>query len=103
VRVVSRAASPQEIGIARDPRVLGVAVSRIVLRSDTKAHTIYADDPILADGFHDYEPNLGFRWTNGEATLSSSMFAGIEGSLALELHVAATGCYIADANCQAAA
>ena len=32
VRIVSRGGAPQELGVARDPRVLGVALWRITLR-----------------------------------------------------------------------
>ena len=35
-----------------------------------------AGDPILTDGFHDYEPAGRVRWTNGNAGLPDALFAG---------------------------
>jgi hypothetical protein len=65
VWLVSRASAPDEIGVARDPRVLGVPVRRIVA-DDT---VIPASDVSLREGFHNYEPAERIRWTNGRARL----------------------------------
>jgi hypothetical protein len=53
VRIVSRAGSPAELGLARDPRVLGVSVRQIVLRQRGRFRVIETDDSSLADGFMD--------------------------------------------------
>ena len=40
VRIVSRAGIPSELGLARDPRLLGIAVQRIALRQGTRFRVI---------------------------------------------------------------
>jgi hypothetical protein len=61
VRLVSRAAAPAELGLARDPRVLGVAVRRIELWQGPRVCVLEADDERLVDGFHAYEVDGGIR------------------------------------------
>ncbi len=79
IRVVSRAAAPDELGVARDPRKLGVALKKIeVLRGSLFALIDLADDR-LADGFHAYEPEIAIRWTDGDAKLPAELFARFEG------------------------
>lgn len=79
IRIVSRAAAPDELGVARDPRKLGVALKNIeVLRGSVFA-LIDAADERLANGFHDYEPDIAIRWTNGDAELPAELFAGFKG------------------------
>ena len=73
IRIVSRDAIPAELGIARDPRALGVAVREIVLERGLSRVRIAADDPRLTDGFHDYEPSGDRRWTNGDASLPAEL------------------------------
>jgi hypothetical protein len=93
VRVVSRAAVPAELGLARDSRRLGIAVSRISLWRGARLRMIEASDPVLEVGFHLFEPELGMRWTDGDALIPASLFAGWSGSCQLELHVACTTQY----------
>jgi hypothetical protein len=76
VRLVSRAASPAELGLARDPRVLGVAVRRVELWQGPRVSVIDADDFRLSDGFHAYEPDGGIRWTDGDAGLPVGTVSG---------------------------
>jgi hypothetical protein len=76
VRLVSRAAAPAELGLARDPRVLGVAVRRIELWQGPKVRVVDADDERLAEGFHPYEADGGIRWTDGDAVLPVDGLAG---------------------------
>jgi hypothetical protein len=45
-------------------------------------------DQRLSDGFHAFEADHAFRWTNGDALLPAEFFAGVEGTCELELHVA---------------
>jgi hypothetical protein len=86
VRIVSRAGAQDELGLARDPRVLGVAVRRIILWRGRHPTVVEADDPRLSEGFHEYETDNGFRWTNGDAVLPPSLFGhGITG---FDLHIA---------------
>lgn len=93
VRIASLAGTPAEIGFARDPRPLGVAIRRIVLWRGYSPTIIDAEDLRLSDGFHAYEADNGFRWTNGEATLPASVFADAEAITGLDLHVASTTRY----------
>ena len=87
VRVCSRAGVPQELGVARDPRLLGVALRRVVVRTGDRVRTIEAGDARLAQGFHDFEADNGFRWTDGDATLPAGLFEGFGSGCEVELHV----------------
>ena len=102
VRIMSRAAAPAELGLARDPRSLGVAVQRIILRQGARFQVIEAHDGRLAEGFHTFEPEGGFRWTNGEAVLPGELFAEFTGPLELLLVVSCTAQYVDDAVDRAA-
>ena len=93
LRVVSRAAAPQELGVDRDPRVLGVPLRRVVARQGTRFKVMEAQDAALADGFHAFEPAGAIRWTNGDAALPSSLFAGIRGAFELVLHIDGSAWY----------
>jgi Hint domain/Calx-beta domain len=96
VRIVSRAGAPAELGLARDPRVLGVALRRLVVRKGTRFEVIEANDGRLIDGFHVFEADCGFRWTDGDATIPAEVFAGYSGSLELILHIGDTAHYLLD-------
>jgi hypothetical protein len=85
LRLVSRAASPAELGLTRDPRMLGVAVRQIRLWQGERLHLLDVADPILASGFHGFEPADGLRWTDGNALLPPALFAGIDGPCDLEV------------------
>jgi hypothetical protein len=96
LRIGSRSAAPAELGLARDPRVLGVALRGVVVRKGTRVQAINAEDTRLGDGFHAFEPDQGFRWTDGDATIPSSLFAGLTGGFEVALHIGATARYRAD-------
>ncbi len=87
IRILSRTAVPQELGLVRDPRQLGVAVRRIMLWQSTRLRTIEAHDAALSEGFHPHEAE-GFRWTNGDAVIPDAMVAGLQGPCTIEVHVA---------------
>jgi hypothetical protein len=89
----SRAAAPAELGVARDPRRLGVALRRIVIRQGTRFRVMEADDPSFVCGFHAFEPDEGFRWTNGDATVPMELFTQFAGPLELVLYVAQSARY----------
>jgi methionine-rich copper-binding protein CopC len=93
VRIASRDTIPEELGIARDPRSLGIALRRIVVRQGTRFVLIGADDARLTDGFHDYEPAGNLRWTNGDAELPAALLAGCRSGSELVLHLAGTARY----------
>jgi hypothetical protein len=103
LRIASRAGSPQELGLARDPRILGVALKRITLRQSTRCVVLDASDERLSEGFHDYEAELGLRWTDGDATVPAELFEGVDGPFELELHVTGGTRYSADYAVHAAA
>jgi hypothetical protein len=75
VIVASRVGVPSELGIARDPRALGVALRRVAIRQGAKFMLVNADDKRLMAGFHDYEPSGRLRWTDGRAALPIAVFA----------------------------
>jgi hypothetical protein len=93
VRVVSRSGSPAELGLMRDPRELGVAVRRIALRQGSRFCIVDAAEALLAEGFHDFEVDNGFRWTDGDAALPDRLFASFDGSTELVLHIGGTTQY----------
>jgi Hint domain len=103
VRLISHAAAPQELGLSRDPRSLGVALRRIVVRQGTRFRTFQADDTQMVEGFHAFEPDNGFRWTDGDALLPLDIFVGFTGPFELVLHIGETAQYIDDGACHRAA
>ena len=92
-RVVSREGVPAEVGVARDPRSLGVALRRIELRRGAKLALIEADDHRLVHGWHGYEPDDRLRWTNGDAELPAALFSGFSGDMELLLQLAGSMSY----------
>jgi len=94
VRIVSRAGTPAELGLARDPRLLGIAVQRIALRQGTRFRVIEPADALLEDGFHAFEPDNGLRWTDGDAFVPPVLFDGFDGPTELVLHVGCTTQYV---------
>ena len=103
VRIVTRAAVPQEMGLARDPRCLGVAVRRIAVRKHTHFQVVGAADADLTDGFYPFEAETGLRWTNGDAAIPNAMFDGFRGSCEVVVHLSATAHYIDDGEIAAVA
>ena len=93
IRILSRAGAPDELGLARDPRVLGVAIQRIVLWQGQQATVIEAEDERLRTGFHAYEADGGLRWTDGNAELSPDMFKELDGAITIDIYVAGTARY----------
>ena len=103
VRIVSRAAVPQELGLARDPRLLGVAVRRVVVRAGSRFRTLRAGDPTLTEGFHAFEADAGVRWTDGDAALPGHVFDGFPGACEVVVHLGGTAAYIDDGDVKAVA
>ena len=104
IRIVSRAAAPQELGLARDPRSLGVALRRILVRRAAKLRIFEAEDPRLTLGFHAFEPDNGFRWTDGDSVLPVELLRDFAAPAILTLELRSTAHYIpgGDASRQAA-
>ena len=93
VRIVSRGGAQDELGLARDPRMLGVALQRIILWWGRHPTVIEADNPLLSQGFHAYEPANRFRWTNGNAVLPVALFERPGCITGFDLKVASTTWY----------
>jgi hypothetical protein len=82
IRLLSRAAIPAQCETASgDHRRLGIAVAGMT----ADGQTIHLDDPRLTTGWH--QPEAGWRWTDGEATLI------LEGIRSLQINVALTTTY----------
>jgi hypothetical protein len=96
VRIVSRSAVPQELGLARDQRSLGVALRRIVVRRGARSRTAKADDARLTTGFHQYESDNDFVWTDGDAAVPADLLAGFSGPVEIVLMIGGTTRYIDD-------
>jgi hypothetical protein len=98
VRIVSRTGVPQELGTVRDPRPLGVALQQIVLIRGGRMRSVGADSTLLTQGFHDYEPDDGIRWTNGDAALPASLFDDATGPTELALRLGGTTSYLVEGD-----
>jgi len=87
VRIISRTGVPQEMGLARDPRCLGVALRRITVTHGAQIRAIEAQDALLTDGFHGYEVDDDIRWTNGDAAMPAGLLDGFAGPLEISLRL----------------
>ena len=103
VVIASRDAVPAELGLARDPRSLGVALQHIAVRQGAQFEVLKANDPRLVDGFHDYEATDDLRWTNGYAALPAGVFARLQsGGVEIVLTLAGATRYLDDGKSMAA-
>ncbi len=93
LRIASRSAAPDVLGLARDPRLLGVAVTRIVAFGAGGSGVLWPHDPNLQAGWHALETDNRWRWTNGSAEVPAALFAEIEGAIGIELTVASVAQY----------
>jgi hypothetical protein len=91
IRIASRNAIPQEIGLSADLRRLGVSIERIVLRSKNVTIAIDPGEASLAEGFHEAEPD--HRWTDGDALLPRHFHECLSGGLTVEIRAGALDCY----------
>ena len=97
-RIVSRIGVPQELGVARDPRQLGVAIRRISAWKGAKVSMMDGADPLLTEGFHPFETDNGFRWTNGNALLPTAIFDAMDDIVEVELHIGCTTTYLLESD-----
>jgi hypothetical protein len=93
IRIISRAAAPQEVGFARDPRTLGVALRQVRLWKGRLLRVLGADDAAWEDGCHAFEEDNGIRWTDGDAAIPSGLFEGFSGAVELSLHLGCATLY----------
>jgi hypothetical protein len=103
VRIASRSVVPQELGLARDARSLGVALRKIIVRQGTKFRIAKANDARLACGFHYFEEANDFVWTDGDASSPAELLAGFSGALEIVSVVAGTTRYVDDGEKRSAA
>jgi hypothetical protein len=96
VRIVSRAGAPQELGLSRDPRPLGVALRQIVVTQGRRTQIVGAEDKRLTKGFYEFEVDNGIRWTDGDAAVPAGLFAGMSGAGMLILNLGQTTQYLAE-------
>ena len=99
VRVLSRSGVPQELGIGRDARALGVALKRLTVGDGAAMRVFTADDPALddadrTDGLHGFEPTDAIRWTNGDAGLPGTLFDAVNGLVSLTLTLGGATSYV---------
>jgi hypothetical protein len=94
VRIVSRASAPDELGLSRDPRPLGVALRSIALMAGPRRYLVEASDACLRDGFHGYEPDEDIRWTNGNALLPADLFTDCSMPIDVELLISGANRYL---------
>ncbi|HET6309268.1 MAG TPA: DUF4347 domain-containing protein [Rhodopila sp.] len=103
VIIASRSAVPSELGLARDPRPLGVALRRVEILQGAQYMLLVADDQRLAAGFHGYEPTDHLRWTDGYAELPIDAFVRFSKGAAMILHLGGTTHYLETGPAQQAA
>jgi hypothetical protein len=98
LHLVSRAAAPDVLGLARDPRVLGVAVRKVVAFGGGISRTLPFTDPLWQAGWHAIEAENGWRWTDGSAAVPAALFEGIDGAIGLEITVGSFARYLVEAR-----
>ena len=98
LRIRSRVCNPTRLGTARDPRDLGVAVRRIVLRGNGAELVLGYDWPGLTEGTNAPEPAERIRWTTGDAGMPGRALAAFDGPVAVELELGMTTRYPAPAT-----
>jgi len=91
--IASRCGAQDELGLCRDPRTLGVALTRIVLWRGGVPSVIDADDPLLVQGFHAYEQEEGSIWTNGAGVIPAAYLDGTRTPDGVEVQVRMTTRY----------
>ncbi|HEY4171617.1 MAG TPA: Hint domain-containing protein [Rhodopila sp.] len=96
VRILSRRVVPQELGLARDARELGVALRSVLVRKGTKFRVAKARDPRLVSGFHPYEAADDLIWTDGDATIPADLLSGFSGRVEVVLTLAGATQYVDD-------
>ena len=99
VNVVSRAASPSELGLARDARQLGIAVRQIRIWKGRHLKVLDAANSELTNGFQNFEPELGIRWTNGSGAIPTNSLPDMDGPFDLEIVLDGQTQYPVDRGC----
>ena len=93
-RLISLSGVPQELGVSRDDRELGVAVRQLLLEQcDGRWRALTAEDACLSDGYHAFEADIGIRWTTGDAAIPSELFDGMAGAGTLRVFLGCSTVY----------
>jgi hypothetical protein len=85
LHIRSRSVIPAASGHCRDGRLLGVAISRLVLKQRGITIEIPYGADLFPEGAHGIE--AGFRWTKGDLAFSPNLLAHIEEEANLEVHL----------------
>ena len=93
VVIASREIVPAELGIAGDPRSLGVALRQRAVRHGTEFILLDADDERLTAGFYADEADGHLRWTDGYAELPAAVFARFDKGAEVMLHLGGATLY----------
>ncbi len=87
LRIGSRVCNPVRMGTGRDPRDLGVALRRLVLRGEGAELVLGWDSAWLTEGFNGPEPDARSRWTTGDAVVPARALAAFEGALEVDVEL----------------
>jgi hypothetical protein len=68
-----------------DQRVLGVSITKVVLRSDHQSTEIEHANALLSDGFHESE--AAHRWTSGNASIPEKLIKTLADAVTAEVHL----------------
>jgi len=60
-------------------------VRQLTLSKGVCLRILDADDGRLIDGFHDFEWDNGWRWTDGDAGIPEAMFEGMRNAPMLQI------------------
>lgn len=101
IRLVSRHGRPDELGLNRDARRLGLHLWRLRVVRGAVEVAVPLDHPALQEGFHALEES-GLRWTDGEALLPASLLGEEAGPVELHLQVGTLPHYHAEETGDAA-
>jgi hypothetical protein len=71
----------------------GVEVRQIVPFGGLISRLSRCDDPTLRAGWHGFEADNAWRWTDGDATVPPSLLAGFTGSVEVVVQVGMTTVY----------
>ncbi len=82
-----RLSSPSFAADGEDVRQLGVLVNALAVSDGSGWRAVNLDDPGLFAGFHEIEHDQAgtWRWTDGEAHLSPTLWSGLAGAVLLRL------------------
>jgi hypothetical protein len=75
------------------PAIPGFSVRRVALRQGGRFQVMDASDPLLTEGFHEFEVDNRLRRTDEDATLPAPLFEVFDGPLELMVQIGGTARY----------